>query len=31
VKEFMETDGELPKSIAWIANKDLPANTFADP
>jgi hypothetical protein len=31
VKEFMETDGELPKSIAWIANKDLPPNTFPDP
>jgi hypothetical protein len=31
VKEFIETDGELPKSIAWIANKDLPPNTFPDP
>ena len=31
VKEFIETDGELPKSIAWIANKDLPENTFPDP
>jgi len=31
VKEFMETDGELPKSIAWIANRDLPPNTFPDP
>jgi hypothetical protein len=31
VKEFIETDGELPKSIDWIANKDLPANTFPDP
>lgn len=31
VKEFIETDGELPKSIEWIANKDLPANTFPDP
>lgn len=31
VKEFIETDGEFPKSIEWIANKDLPANTFPDP
>jgi Immunity protein Imm1 len=31
VKEFIETDGALPKSIAWIANRDLPANTFPDP
>jgi hypothetical protein len=31
VKEFIETDGELPKSIEWIANKDLPAGTFSDP
>jgi hypothetical protein len=31
VKEFIETDGELPKSIDWIANKDLPPNTFPDP
>jgi hypothetical protein len=31
VKEFIETDGELPKSIAWIANRDLPPNTFPDP
>ena len=31
VKEFIETDGKLPKSIDWIANKDLPPNTFPDP
>lgn len=31
VKEFMETDGELPKSIAWIANRDLPSNSFPAP
>ena len=31
VKEFIETDGELPKSIEWIANKDLPDNTFPAP
>lgn len=31
VKEFMETEGQLPKSIEWVAGKDLPANTFPDP
>ncbi len=31
VKEFIETDGKLPKSIEWIANKDLPQGTFPDP
>jgi Immunity protein Imm1 len=31
VKEFIETDGALPKSIEWIANKDLPPGTFPDP
>jgi hypothetical protein len=31
VKEFIETDGQLPKSIEWIANKDLPPGTFPDP
>lgn len=31
VKEFMETDGQLPKSITWVAGKDLPPNTFPDP
>jgi Immunity protein Imm1 len=31
LKEFIETDGELPKSIEWIANKDLPPNTFPEP
>jgi hypothetical protein len=31
VKEFMETDGALPTSIEWIANRDLPPNTFPDP
>jgi len=31
VKEFIETDGELPKSIEWIANRNLPPNTFPDP
>lgn len=31
VKEFMETDGRLPKSIEWVANRDLPQGTFPDP
>lgn len=31
VKEFIETDGALPTRIAWIANRDLPPNTFPDP
>ena len=31
VKEFIETDGQLPKSIEWIANRNLPPNTFPDP
>jgi hypothetical protein len=31
VKEFIETDGALPKSIEWVANRDLPPNTFPDP
>jgi hypothetical protein len=31
VKEFIETDGALPTSIEWIANRDLPPNTFPDP
>jgi hypothetical protein len=31
VKEFLETDGQLPKSIAWVANKELPPNTFPLP
>lgn len=31
VKDFIETDGELPRSIKWIANKDLPPGTFPPP
>jgi hypothetical protein len=31
VKEFIETDGALPKSIEWIANRDLPPGTFPTP
>jgi hypothetical protein len=31
VKEFIETDGQLPKSIEWVAGDDLPADAFPDP
>ena len=31
VKEFMETEGRLPTSIAWVNSADLPDNTFPDP
>ncbi|HZP75534.1 MAG TPA: Imm1 family immunity protein [Pseudolabrys sp.] len=31
VKEFLETDGALPKSIQWIASRELPPDTFPDP
>jgi len=31
VKEFIERDGELPTSIAWIASRDLPPETFPVP
>jgi hypothetical protein len=31
VKEFIETDGDLPKSIEWIANDKLPWGTFPPP
>ena len=31
IKEFMERDAALPKSIEWIASKDLPAGTFPPP
>jgi hypothetical protein len=31
VKEFMETEGELPTSIEWIATGDLPPGTFPVP
>lgn len=31
VKEFIENDGALPKSIEWIANRDLPPGTFPEP
>jgi hypothetical protein len=26
----METDGDLPTSIEWIANRNLPRGTFPD-
>ncbi|MBS0243246.1 MAG: hypothetical protein JSS20_13790 [Proteobacteria bacterium] len=31
VKEFMETEGQMPTSIPWIYSDDLPDNTFPDP
>lgn len=31
VKEFIETEGELPKSIEWIENDKLPPDTFPEP
>lgn len=31
VKEFMDTEGRLPTSIAWIDSDDVPDNTFPDP
>jgi hypothetical protein len=30
VKEFVETDGALPKCIEWIAERDLPSDAFPD-
>ena len=31
VKEFMDTEGKLPKSIEWIPNEKLPPGTFSEP
>jgi len=31
VKEFMETEGDLPKSIEWVENSTLPEGTFPLP
>ncbi len=31
VREFMETEGRLPKSIEWISSNDVPDGTFPDP
>jgi len=28
VKEFLETDGELPRSIDWVSEDDLPSEAF---
>jgi hypothetical protein len=30
-KEFVETDGKLPKSIDWIENEKLPPGMFPPP
>lgn len=30
VKEFMETDGALPKSIDWVPDADIPDEAFPD-
>ena len=30
-KDFIATDGALPTSIEWIANKNLPPETFPPP
>jgi immunity protein Imm1 of predicted polymorphic toxin system len=30
VKEFIETDGQLPKSIEWFRNEDLPPGVWPD-
>jgi hypothetical protein len=31
VKEFIEADGALPKSIEWVENRTLPGDTFPEP
>ena len=31
VKEFIERDGELPKSIEWLRAEDIPPEAFPDP
>ena len=31
VKEFMETEGQLPTSIEWVTSDELPDNTFPTP
>ena len=31
VKEFLDTDGELPRSIDWISEDDLPSEVFPLP
>jgi hypothetical protein len=31
VQEFMQTNGQLPKSIEWVKDTELPEGTFPDP
>ena len=31
VKQFMETEGQLPTSIEWVKGSELPPGTFPDP
>jgi len=31
VREFIETNGNLPRNIAWVAARDLPEGTFPEP
>jgi hypothetical protein len=31
VREFVETDGELPTAIAWVAEHELPPEAFPEP
>jgi Immunity protein Imm1 len=31
IKEFMESNAALPKSIAWVKSSDIPAGTFPPP
>ena len=31
VKEFIETEGQLPARIEWVRNSDLPPGTSPDP
>jgi hypothetical protein len=31
VKEFLQTDGELPQSVDWISDDDLPSEVFPLP
>lgn len=31
IKEFLQTDGELPRSVDWISDDDLPSEVFPIP
>ena len=31
VRQFIETEGELPTGTAWISDRDLPPNAFPEP